>query len=239
MMPIPPDLAALPHLDVVNQEFFLRDILTIESNAHAAEDAGITQPDLRTYIAADKSRFGWSWKANASFGNVQAYPEVKCGRKPWTGPAGSTTPLLPRQLKDLSSLTADFGYRYDATGSGNAAFDLWLLSNKDGGPAEIVGEVMVWLDRRGSIQPAGTPNGGDANWDVWTSSGGSPLWPYFAFVSKVPRAAGTADLRGMLNHLVSRGFFADTVWVASVEFGTEFIDGEGWCAVDQFRVTVS
>ena len=94
---------------------------------------------------------------------------------------------------------------------------------------------------RGNQQPAGDPDTSNDAWDLWIKpgSGGNPPWPYYAFVHKQPTAGGTLDLLGIVKYLVDRQLIRDTLWLASVEFGNEFIDGDGWCAMDRFDVTIA
>jgi hypothetical protein len=240
--PIPTDLSSLPPNDAVNvPPAWVRGGLMLEANAYAAADARIALPAIRSYVAGDKGKFGFSFKTNDSRPNtVQMFPEVKYGRKPWDDYRSTAALDLPKRLSELSKLAVNVVSRWELDGSGNAALDLWLMKSADAGPDGIVAEVMVWLDKKGSIRPAGVYVQGNDAYDFWMSPGfgEGPQWPYFAFVWKTPILSGYFDLKALLDFLVHRGSVAGDPHLICVEDGCEVIEGEGWRVWDQYEVLV-
>ncbi len=243
--PAPPLLAPVPFTDAVNAEFTRTDEGTsVISNAFAALDAGLQLPSIRTFSQHGVKTFGWQWRVEEPWDNVQAYPEVKCGRKPWDPKGSSTTDLLPKRLGDVRGLSVDLKFSLDASGSCNAAFDLWLLKTKDGGPREIAAEVMVWMAMQGSIRPAGSDAKAVPSLDATLyrrslfDAGGQP-WPVYTYLPNAPTRDGEVNLTDFLQDLTARGLVSPDLYLSSVEFGTELLSGDGWCAVERFQVNLT
>jgi hypothetical protein len=241
------------HDDRINFEALIRNGYYTESNAYAALDAGITLPSIRTYNSEDFRVNGFSWRTNESRPNtVQMYPCVKTkmpGRKPWDGP---DVPALARYA-DVAALELNVDFSWD-TGFGqnqsaNAVVDVWLLKNQHGGPAEVVAEVMLWFDKRGSIHPAGEMvepivpyvTAGPHGLSLWQRANEGD-WPVFSFVCQDNSGGdGPVDLLPMIKHLVTRGSISgeSDFWIGDVEFGCEVIEGEGFLQVNRFEVKLS
>lgn len=229
-MNFPASLTSMPVVGrVTNEIYSLGDTSFLESNAWAAKNALMDDATITTY--RDGERFGWTAVANDERPNfVQAYPEVKFGRKPWDGVLPNWN---PPQICRLSHLSLDLAFTWDADGDANAAIDMWLLRRPDGGPESIAAEVMIWLDKKGGIQPAGSPVGGD----LWMRDGfADGEWPYFAFC---PARSEQIDLKKYLDFLAHRGSITDDLYVSSIEFGTELISGSLWCQVDRAGLYLS
>lgn len=244
MSPLPNALARLTANGHLNFESLWRDGVYIESNAYAAVDAGIALPTIRTYQQGDQSPVGWTAATKEVMTyprTVQCFPCVKTkkpGRKPWDPP---DCKALAR-LGDLTKLDVDLDFSWDADGSANASIDCWLLKNETGTQDDVLAEVMVWFDRKGTIQPAGNlvepqvpyVTYGDNSLELWMKPDGD--WPIFTFI-----ASGylEGDLLPLIQHLITRGSIArDTnCWIGDVEFGTELIEGELWCQLNRFGVS--
>ncbi len=240
--PAPAPLAAIPWTDAILSEFFYGDY-TIISNAFAANDAGIALPNLRTYSLPPPGKpFGWQWEVKETTGNVQAYPEICYGRKPWS--KNGTTDRLPIRVFEAGGVTVDIAYTMNADGSCNAAIDCWLLKDRNGGPESIAAEVMVWLAMQGDIRPAG----GDASvcnppldatlYKRSLFDQGGAAWPIYTYLPNAATNVGVIQLGEYFQDLASRGLVSADWWLASIEFGNELIDGGGYCAVERFEVKV-
>lgn len=249
MNPLPDALARLSANGAINFESLWRENYYLESNAYAAQDAGIQLPIIRTYQQGDQSPVGWTAVTREVLTfprTVQCYPCVKTkspGRKPWDPP---DCKALAR-LQGLSCLDVDLDYSWDADCSANAAIDCWLLKNETGTQNEILAEVMVWFDMVGDIHPAGQlvepqvpyVTVGPYSLELWQRADGS--WPIFTFrLAPGSWPMGTVDLLPLIQHLITRGRIARDAecWVGDVEFGNELVEGELWCQLNTFAVTV-
>ena len=119
--------------------------------------------------------------SNPTNGAPTAYPSVFLGCH-YTNCSPGTN--LPIQVSQISSATSSINYRYVSNAIYNASYDIWLdPSPKRDGVNQM--EIMIWLNRQGSIQPIGSPVGNanidGRNWEVWRGNNGgttsSPTWP--------------------------------------------------------------
>lgn len=187
------------------------------------------------------ARWTWDW-LNAG-GNVKAYPEIVYGQKP----GGSTTSLsLPEQLNRIETATIAYDVTSTYTGSGNAAFDIWLTDTDNPstwGAPPITHEIMIWLDRYGSMAPGGawkekvTLDG--AAYSVYVGENYGDGWRYIAFLRAEPQlGAGTLDLVAFIEYILEKGLVTGEEYLASIEFGNEVVSGAGETIVNKYEVFV-
>lgn len=141
----------------------------------------------------------------------------------------------------MPSVTSDWSVTLPGSGTYNAAYDLWYNTTPSATGAPDGAEMMIWLDHRGPVQPAGTrvasgvPIAGAA-WDVWTTR---MDWRYIAYV----RTSGTAsvddlDLRAFTRDAVARGAVEEDWHLIGVEAGFEIWQGGAGLRTDAFSVEV-
>lgn len=148
---------------------------------------------------------------------------------------------LPVQVGSMPAVTSDWSTVQPASGTYDVAYDLWY----DTRPATTTdpdgAEVMIWLNSRGGVQPAGSRVAagvsiGGATWDVWYS----PMnWHYIAYV----RTSGTTsasglDLRAFTRDAVTRGYIQNSWYFIDAEAGFEIWQGGAGLATEAFSVTV-
>jgi len=183
-----------------------------------------------------KTVFGWKWKWPDS-NDVLAYPEIIYGHKPWN--PGSTTPELPRAVKDIQACTVTYDIAMKKTGVGNLAFDVWLT--REAVPAEknIVMELMIWIDHNGQI-PDGASRGtvtiDGADYDFYKGNPPHAGWGSTAFIKKVPTHQGVTDVKKFLDFLVKNKHLSRDNYLASIEFGNEICGGTGRTEFREYRV---
>jgi hypothetical protein len=148
------------------------------------------------------------------------------------------------------SALRELSVQYDVTslhtGSGNTAFDIWLTDTTHPtsfGTPPITHEIMVWLERYGSLTPAGTLRErstiGGYGYDVFVGDGVGSGWRYIAFRSvDATRSAGTIDLLALLDYARQTNLIAGSEYVSSIEFGNEVVAGMGETTISMFSVTV-
>jgi hypothetical protein len=236
----PTDLSYLPFTDVVNSEFDFGGGIALISNAFAAQDMGLALPRIRTYGQAGVQRYGWQWQTSDANGSVQAYPEVKFGRKPWD--KFSSTDLLPKRIQEVGHLKVDLKYKTEATGGCNAALDIWLMRKPDGGPEDVAAEVMVWLGMQEDARPAGdvvlpvVPGAEIASRPVSMYAGRGAAWPIFTFMPDTRIEEAVIDLGQLLPHTYSMMRNPQETWLSAVEFGNEIWSGSGSTVVYKYQV---
>ncbi|WP_341719305.1 cellulose binding domain-containing protein [Micromonospora sp. FIMYZ51] len=170
-------------------------------------------------------------------GAPTAYPSVFLGCH-YTNCSPGTN--LPIQVSQISSATSSINYRYVSGATYNASYDIWLdPSPKRDGVNQM--EIMIWLNRQGSIQPIGSPVGNanidGRNWEVWRGSNGSNnVISYLA-----PSAISSANLNllAFINDTRNRGAITNSWYLTSIQAGFEPWQGGVGLAVTNFSASVN
>lgn len=108
--------------------------------------------------------FGWNWTRGATgmapTPTYPNYPEVEFGINPWANGSGtSSTTLLPKKIKDITSASMTLDVNTAITGGNsstgwNLAFELWFTdADPTAGPAAVKGELMVFLANAPNYYP--------------------------------------------------------------------------------------
>ncbi|GAA4514224.1 cellulose binding domain-containing protein [Actinoallomurus oryzae] len=179
-----------------------------------------------------------SGHANPTNGAPASYPSLFKGCHWGLCTTGSG---LPVQVGTMPAVTSDWSTVQPASGTYDVAYDLWY----DTAPATTTdpdgAELMIWLNSRGGVQPAGSriASGvsiGGATWDVWYSR---MNWNYVAYV----RTSGTTsvsglDLRAFTRDAVTRGYIQNSWYFIDAEAGFEIWQGGAGLATGSFAVNV-
>ncbi|WP_217919750.1 cellulose binding domain-containing protein [Actinomadura sp. BRA 177] len=175
---------------------------------------------------------------NATNGAPAAYPSFYKGCH-WG--QCTTNSGLPVRVGDMPSVTSDWSTTQPSSGAYNVSYDLWYDSHPSTTTDPDGAEVMIWLNHRGGVQPAGSKVASGvqisgATWDVWYSQ---MNWNYIAFV----RTSGTTsvsglDLAAFTRDAVSRGYIQNAWYLIGVEAGFELWQGGAGLATNSFGVRV-
>jgi len=190
------------------------------------------------------SPWEWTWNIPGANGVIAAYPGIVFGQKPWNGhtSAPASAPITSRDVTLSYEYTAD-----TITGRYNMAASSWLLEGPESTPDSIVGEVMVWVENEG-VYPAGTKIAtdiaiGGVVYDLWhepnmiDQTGTIDPWSYFAFVAQGTHRTGTIPMHSFMQYLVDHNLISPTLNMASIEMGTEIIEGGGTIHLNTAAVT--
>lgn len=174
---------------------------------------------------------------NATNGAPAAYPAVYLGCH-YTNCSPGTN--LPMQISQIGSATSSISLSYPSSGTYNAAYDIWLdpTPRRDGQNAT---EIMIWLNRQGSIQPIGSRIGSmtleGRTWDVWY---GNPGWNVISFVAtSLPINSFTFNALSFINETRNRGYAQNSWYLTSIQAGFEPWIGGAGLAVNSFSATVN
>lgn len=183
------------------------------------------------YLCNYNSWYVDAWGFKPSNGEVFMYPSTK-----WDATTAGCCAGLP-----LSTWPNTFTGRFAGTtnpewdfGSYDVAWDLWLNGVADNTSLEL----MVWTQKGGQADPAGTKRGtytaSDGHvYDVWWD--GAQKGGYLAFISQTVQTSGTVDLRAMITYASKQGYLpAGDTKVNQVNYGIEVRDtGSGATAATQ------
>ncbi|MGB7581377.1 MAG: hypothetical protein WBL85_02875 [Sedimentisphaerales bacterium] len=162
---------------------------------------------------------------------VAAYPSIVRGRH--FGGENTKNSGLPIQISNIATAPVTWSVDVNhAKGVWNTAFEAWF-STKGGTIPEGGAELMVWLNKKGSIiMPAGgekkaTITVAGTQWNVYFDSQ-QRRWRYIAYERAKPSVVASFDLKDFINDAVSRGYLESSWYLDSMEAGFEIIqDGQG------------
>ena len=159
-------------------------------------------------------------------GAVKTYPNVHKDYHNWS--TGSEPPL-----SNYPTLSSSFAATGPNTGIYNIAYDIWLNGVGNGGGSNR--EVMIWTDNQaqrpaGSVVATGLAFGGQT-WTLWATGDNRIL----SFVAGTDMAAGTVNIRAMLDYLVSHGRVPANSTLGQICYGVEIVSTNG--APGTFRFT--
>ena len=159
-------------------------------------------------------------------GAVKTYPNVHKDYHNWS--TGYEPPL-----SNYPTLSSSFAATGPNTGIYNIAYDIWLNGVGNGGASNR--EVMIWTDNQaqrpaGSVVATGLQFGGQT-WTLWATSNNHIL----SFVPSTDMAAGTVNIRAMLDYLINNGRVPANSTLGQIDYGVEIVSTNG--APGTFRFT--
>jgi Glycosyl hydrolase family 12/Cellulose binding domain len=174
---------------------------------------------------------------NPTNGAPASYPSVFFGCHYANCSTGSGLPMQA-SASAFNSLRSSVSMSYPSSGTYNASYDLWFDPTPRTDGQNTGAEIMIWLNRQGSIQPIGSRVGSatiaGSTWDVWFGNIG---WNVVSYV----RTSATTSLNFTVNDFysdaISRGHAQRSWYLTSIQAGFEpWIGGTG-LAVNSFSVT--
>lgn len=147
---------------------------------------------------------------------------------------------LPAQVSSISSAPSSISFGYVSDAVYDAAYDIWLdpTPRTDGVNRT---EIMIWLNRVGSIQPIGSPVAnvtvGGRSWQVW--QGGNGTNDVISFVAPSAIGSWSFDVMDFVRQTVARGLAQNNWYLTSVQAGFEPWQNGTGLAVTSFSSTVN
>lgn len=173
----------------------------------------------------------------ATGGAPAAYPSVFFGCHWGNCSAGSG---LPQQASSggFSGIRTNISYTYINSGTWNASYDIWFDPTPRTNGQVTGAEIMIWLNRRGSVQPVGsrvaTASIAGATWDIWFGNIG---WNVVSYVRTSASATASFAVNDFLSNAISRGYAQRSWYLTSIQAGFEPWVGGAGMAVNSFSVT--
>jgi hypothetical protein len=191
----------------------------------------------QTVYYNSSTNLGYVWNWPTTSGGVKAYPSIVSGWH-WTNgyTAGSG---LPTQLSANKNINTGVTYTIDSatTGQYNMAYDIWLHNTGSAGSSSTpTEEIMIWNNWTSGVGPIGgqvfsnVTIGGQA-YDVYRGeikdSNGVHQWWVYSFLKRTKTNSFSINVKNFTDFLISRGYFTNSKYVSSVEYGTEITNGSG------------
>ncbi|HVY31508.1 MAG TPA: cellulose binding domain-containing protein [Polyangiaceae bacterium] len=154
---------------------------------------------------------------------------------------GNCTDTFPRQVSAINHIPSTFDIT-PASGTWDAAYDIWLdpTARRDGANTGL--EIMIWLSYGGTPQPIGARTGSvslaGATWEVWLSNGNENGSSRTISYRRTPTATAITnfDALAFVNDAISRGVAQRAWYITSVQAGFEIWNGGTGLKINQFAV---
>jgi chitodextrinase len=170
----------------------------------------------------------------ATNGAPAAYPSIYAGCHWSECTAGSGLPMQASS-GGFGDIQTSVSMTYPSSGTWNAAYDLWFDPTPRTDGQNTGAELMVWLNRQGSIQPIGSPVAtvslAGGTWQVWFGSVG---WNVISYLRTSPTTSLNFSVDTFYTDAVNRGFAQRSWYLTSVQAGFEPWVGGAGLAVNSF-----
>ncbi|WP_188189298.1 GH12 family glycosyl hydrolase domain-containing protein [Nonomuraea sp. SYSU D8015] len=167
-------------------------------------------------------------------GPPAAYPAIYAGCHYATCSTGSNLPMQA-SAAGFGALRSSMSMTYPGSGTYNAAYDIWFDPTPRTDGQNTGAELMIWLNRQGSIQPIGSRVGTVAlaggTWEVWFGNTG---WNVISYVRTSPTTSLDFTINTFYADAVSRGYAQRSWYMTSVQAGFEPWIGGAGLAVGSF-----
>ena len=173
-------------------------------------------------------------------GAPAAYPSIYAGCHYGNCSSGSGLPLQVSNGR-FNSVYTSASMSYPNNGSVyNASYDIWFDPTPRTNGQNTGAELMIWLNRTGSVQPigrqVGTANLAGGTWDVWYGNIG---WNVVSYVRRGSTSSVGFNVSTFFRDMVNRGYGQNSWYLTSVQAGFEpWVNGTG-LAVNNFSYSIS
>jgi len=170
-------------------------------------------------------------------GPPAAYPSVVFGCHYANCSAGSGLPAL-LSSSTVQGLNSSINYTFVTNATYNASYDIWMDPTPRTNGQNTGAEIMIWLNRQGSIQPIGsriaTVNLLGSDWEVWFGNTG---WNVISYVRIPSSTSLNFPVMTFVNDSINRGYVQRSWYLTSLQAGFEPWIGGAGLAVNSFSVT--
>lgn len=171
-------------------------------------------------------------------GAPASYPSIYAGCHYGNCSSGSGMPIQASS-SGFANYRTSVSMTY-ASGTYNAAYDVWFDPTPRTNGQNTGAELMIWLNRQGSIQPigsrVGSANINGATWDVWFGNIG---WNVISYMRTSATTSLNFTIESFYSDMVSRGYGQRNWYMTSIQAGFEPWIGGAGLAVNTFSVTTS
>jgi chitodextrinase len=206
----------------------------VQNNLWGAETAqciDVNQNGGFTVTQADHNK--------ATNGAPASYPSIYAGCHYAACTTGSGLPMRAN-ASGFTSLRSNVSMSYPSGGTWDAAYDVWFDPTARTDGQNTGAEIMIWLNKQGSIQPVGSPVGtvnlAGGTWQVWFGNIG---WNVISYVRTSPTNSLDFAIDTFFADTVNRGYGQRSWYLTSVQAGFEPWIGGAGLAVNSFGFTSS
>ncbi|KAH9950342.1 glycoside hydrolase family 12 protein [Amylocystis lapponica] len=176
----------------------------------------------------------WTWADNEN--DVKSYTNV------------ASTVAKGVLLSAITSAPTSWNWDYVTQSSGiraDVSYDIWVGTTADGAQASSSSsyEIMIWLSGLGGIQPVGSLSTSGVSlagytWNIW--EGPNSNWETISFVSQSGNINDfSGDLQDFFQYLEENYSVSTSLYLQSIETGTEPFTGSAELLTNSYSVTVN
>jgi len=173
----------------------------------------------------------------ATNGAPGAYPSVYYGCHYANCSVNSGLPLQA-STSTFAGIRTSVAMTYPSGGVFDAAYDIWFDPTPRTDGQNTGAEIMIWLNKQGSIQPVGslmgTANIAGATWNVWFGNVG---WNVVSYVRTSVTNSMNFTVNDFYTDAINRGQAQRNWYLTSIQAGFEPWVGQTGLAVTSFSVT--
>jgi chitodextrinase len=206
--------------------------LRVQNNVWGADTAqciDVNQNGGFTVTQAEHSK--------ATNGAPAAYPSIYAGCHWSECTSGSGLPMQA-SAGGFGDIQTSVSMSYPSGGTWNAAYDLWFDPTPRTDGQNTGAELMIWLNRQGSIQPIGSPVANvslaGGTWQVWFGNVG---WNVISYLRTSPTSSMDFAVDTFYSDAVNRGLAQRSWYLTSAQAGFEPWVGGAGLAVNSFGYT--
>jgi len=209
-------------------------------------DWGVGAPGSQTLSYGTGTKFKvTSQGGTGASNNPASFPSIFTGANSNNTTSGSG---LPRAVSSIAkgSLSTSWTWAANgASGSYNAAYDVWFSTGSGGDPSASApsgGFLMVWFEKPIANQPIGASVAsttiGGKNYNVWYGNNSGNGKPCVSYVAQQTINSMTYSLGDFIQDAVTRGYLQNSWYLTNVFAGYEIWNGGVGLETTDFSVTV-
>jgi len=200
---------------------------------------GSSAPECVTTDSGASFTVASSSISKTTHGAPGGYPSIYRGCHGGACTRGSGLPIQVSKLGP-GTVTTTWNTTQPGRGVYNVAYDIWFNKTPSTSGLADGAELMVWLNRNGSVRPYGSQVGtatvGGRSYAVWF--GKQPRNTVTYWMTTPATSVTGLEVSQLAADAVSRGYILTSWYLISVEAGFELWQGGAGLATDSFAVSV-
>ena len=208
----------------------------LNNNLWGASSGSGSQCTSSNSISGSNLSWSTNWNWSGGPNDVKSYASAVLG---WHWGYQQSGTGLPVQISSNTNVNTSWSFSVTGGSNQDVSYDLWVDPNPNLGATQASTEVMIWLYKNGSVQPAGSPVGDvtieGTTWTLWSGYIG---WNVYSFVRDSNTTSASLNIEDFLKNLgATRGLSASN-YLLGVEAGTEIFTGTGQLNVNSYSTVV-
>lgn len=217
----------------LGKRYIFNNLWGADTGAGSQSVWGLERPDSQVSWGTR-----WDWRGRED--TIKSYAAIVTGWHWGWRIAGTGLPLRVNAIRHART-SWEFDLLQDSAGGYNVTYDMWLSDNPRIQNENPSGEIMIWLNYSGVIQPIGARKAdfaiGGTSWVLWEGPHPISGWPVYSFVRGESADRVSLDLADFFAALASLGL--DGIeYLISVQAGIEVFTGKGRLETKSYSIDI-